>query len=855
MSENKTTFWKYLQKHDIEIPILQRDYAQGRPGQEYLRKNFLISLRNALNGTLPYNQKELKLDFVYGANEDDTMQPLDGQQRLTTLWLLHWYIALRAGQLEKAEAVLKKFTYETRMSSREFCKKLCNSHNFKDWKHDSDIKTYIETQTWFYTDWLKDPTIAAMLLMLTGTNISLEDVDQKDEQETIEKNALSDGIEKCFNNAVQQDFENYWNILISDHCPIFFYHLPLKDFGLSDDLYIKMNARGKQLTAFENFKADLIGYIRYREKEKVEGLSIAKADHDEDWKSLLDVSSGIPINLDTSWTSIFWNNRSSLNSIDDIYFAFLSRFFWNSLFVAKKEGKYILKVGKGTTEIGTESNTIENENMSYRYLNDDIASKYADLSPYRFYDGEIPFSTFTDLEKVLDRYAEMLKLYSKEYTIPGVSWENDKPFEFIPRYLNRSEIDDNVEISVLTQQQRVLFYAVVKYLLDGEADNISLKRWMRVVYNLISGTDNNNRVNLRTPALVRNAIEIIQTLDSHNVLECLYDTDIIDNPNDIEKRLNSEIEKARQILTKDDNCRYRIREYEGPIKSGGKTLSTWEEIITDAEAFSFFRGYIRFLYQDADGKVNWDDFDIKYSFARCYFRENLDSNDKALNPEYDNEGLLQSLFSNITPDLFQTQIWYLRRYTFRNDVSSWRYYLENEKLAAPLHTLLMGDNSVKILKDSDNPNTNEHILKLLSNTTLLAHVLNKLGNGWIRDYHNHYAIYPSGPGVFLNAKRRDSFLSTFDIFVADDFRVEGTNLFQGSDINFVYKGKNYQWYRDNRIYLMKDEDPFIYDYYTAETENGENKEYYFFETSDMDEVTIKNRLEQLVQFRSSLLLN
>ena len=32
--------------------------------------------------------------------------------------------------------------------------------------------------------------------------------------------------------------------------------------GLSDDLYIKMNARGKQLTDFENFKADLVGYIK-----------------------------------------------------------------------------------------------------------------------------------------------------------------------------------------------------------------------------------------------------------------------------------------------------------------------------------------------------------------------------------------------------------------------------------------------------------------------------------------------------------------------------------------------------------------------------------------------------------------
>lgn len=35
---------------------------------------------------------------------------------------------------------------------------------------------------------------------------------------------------------------------------------------LSDDLYIKMNARGKRLTDFENFKADLIGWMPEGEK-------------------------------------------------------------------------------------------------------------------------------------------------------------------------------------------------------------------------------------------------------------------------------------------------------------------------------------------------------------------------------------------------------------------------------------------------------------------------------------------------------------------------------------------------------------------------------------------------------------
>ena len=40
-----TTFWKYLKDNNIVIPIIQRDYAQGRIGKEYLRENFDSLLR------------------------------------------------------------------------------------------------------------------------------------------------------------------------------------------------------------------------------------------------------------------------------------------------------------------------------------------------------------------------------------------------------------------------------------------------------------------------------------------------------------------------------------------------------------------------------------------------------------------------------------------------------------------------------------------------------------------------------------------------------------------------------------------------------------------------------------------
>ena len=71
-----------LQK--ITIPIIQRDYAQGRrdPDIDRVRSRFLDSLYRAVS------DEPITLDFVYGdIDENGVMTPLDGQQRLTTLFL------------------------------------------------------------------------------------------------------------------------------------------------------------------------------------------------------------------------------------------------------------------------------------------------------------------------------------------------------------------------------------------------------------------------------------------------------------------------------------------------------------------------------------------------------------------------------------------------------------------------------------------------------------------------------------------------------------------------------------------------------------------------------------------------
>lgn len=656
---SKTTFWNYLKNNNIEIPIIQRDYAQGRLGKENLRKTFLGDLKKALDNEPPYKDSEMKLDFVYGSTEYNRLNPLDGQQRLTTLWLLHWFIALRAGMLNEENcAILRKFTYETRISSREFCQNLCIPRNFEHY-HGYNIVGFITKQTWFYSAWKQDPTIQSMLRMLSGTKIA----DKKGDD-------IVDGIEELFacpslcdldsdRCALMKKFDIYWNRLTKESlCPIVFYNLPLHDFGLSDDLYIKMNARGKQLTSFENFKADLIGYIQKRAEEET---------HDDkqinEWERLLDSQSGIPIKFDTDWTDIFWGNRSigikdkdgklvKSNQIDEIFFAFLNRFFWNELFIAKKMDNpslFILEIGKSD-----EGTVQENENASYRYLNDssnrnpndyDTKIAYQGLDEYK-YDNGIPIDFFLKLQKVLNNYY----IFSKDCTIPSCQW--DGSFRFIPQYIE-DENSDNIEIknnanekilrvSTLNQVQRIVFFAICKYFDHDETvkdSEESMKRWIRVVWNLISGQGEDGRPQIRSAQAMRTAMLFISELNSHNVYYSLSEYDIQKLGNsDFDERCKEEINKAKQILDENGN----LRKYNGTRKKEYMTeYKTWEKIIIDAEQYAFFRGGIRFLFQNEEGSVDWTQFDLKWEHANIYFPPKA----FAMEEQFRNADLLKSMIS------------------------------------------------------------------------------------------------------------------------------------------------------------------------------------------------------------------
>lgn len=269
----------------VEIPIIQRDYAQGRKQSADVLDAFLASMRVALQGE---PGQALDLDFIYGTFEDDgrkVLSLLDGQQRLTTLFLLHWYLAMCEGQLEDFRTRWTKrgrsrFTYATRPSSLEFFDALAHAVVEPPGENSAwsgRLSAVLIDSNWFFLSWRSDPTVKACMT-------------------TLDAIAREFGITKGL----------YSRLIDEEQPPITFHFIDLERFGLTDDLYIKMNARGRPLTPFENFKAWLVGRVA-----------------NEPW------AKGFDLALDQKWMDLFWrlapkqNNAAVASAVDDLYLRFM----------------------------------------------------------------------------------------------------------------------------------------------------------------------------------------------------------------------------------------------------------------------------------------------------------------------------------------------------------------------------------------------------------------------------------------------------------------------------------------------------------------------------------------------------
>lgn len=260
----KYTFPKLLEQYDkILVPMIQRDYAQGRTDKKEtdVRNNLLTDIfsDNAVNFDLVFGSVEKRI--VDGV-EKNCFIPVDGQQRLTTLFLLYLY-GKKTKKLD-TELDLSKFSYDTRRAASDFCINITS----KDWSlsNGKKVSDVIKDSSWFMNYWEQDPTVEGMLNMLDAIH------------------------EKC------KEITDYPNL-----SKVTFFFFDLESNGLNENLYLKMNSRGKPLTAFENLKAKMEKIlpedVEFEDKCFPKCDASPKDNFKAKWKYF----------MDRNWTEAFWD--------------------------------------------------------------------------------------------------------------------------------------------------------------------------------------------------------------------------------------------------------------------------------------------------------------------------------------------------------------------------------------------------------------------------------------------------------------------------------------------------------------------------------------------------------------------
>lgn len=742
------SFWEMITSPNttICIPRIQRDYAQGRIGKELLRQRLLMSCKESLDNVRDHS-KNLLLDFVYGSKEENGIYyPLDGQQRLTTLWLLHWYIAFNADELnEETRNLLSNFSYETRRSSSDFCEFLCQLKYTSGVLSSKDLRTYISTQTKFSAKWMLDPTVSAMLNTLCGTNIT-------DDNDT----DIKDGLAEIFTGSTEEDFKRYFNILRSSDCPIKFYNLDMRgeNLPLSDDLYIKMNARGKQLSDWENFKADLLSFVDNKDELGAE--------------------------IDGCWTDLFWHKQSG-GQIDAILFAFINRYIFNE-FLCEKNIKGPLSKYSLYDLYGSSGN--------------DTSLRYKDFSRYSNKDvsADVTKRAIANLQRLMCRLSEFIQSDVQRFdllsSLTASGWpgrggdeQNSDKFNFFPIYTS----GEATNINKININQRLVFLAICRYFEKVEVDEFNddkFKDWVRFAWNIGEY--------IRTDAM-SNAFQLIDEKSEYCKDIILHlNTSTIDDKSFASEQIKEEIEKAQYIL---------------------KNPNKKDDILT-AERFRDLHGHIGFLFHDDKGVVSWKDFDDKFERLKELFAGSPeDSKEK-----FKQENILKIFLSFCHKDeqirSWTNHYSYIYDYTWEH----WKANFSHERYVVPTHMILTKQNGKDyedaIQQFEQGCDRQKAIYKILLETDLIEKVAVDLKGSYLREYGGKLCLYPSAEGINLECEHRDKILKELNdkkeiqLDAGVIFCQTSERLFcKGWDIEFIYKTYRFKWHRDNNkiIFLMTDE--------------------------------------------------
>lgn len=488
----------------VRIPKIQRDYAEGRDTEMIGRKR--RSLLNDMLDVIYGLRNDLSFDFIYGymiANgqtlivnslqdvqqySNIAFEPLDGQQRLTTLFLLYWLFN-RGTDIRNENHSL--FIYETRDTSEEFCHWLVkqdaktliagwqsivsgikkqNDQNKAKWNTEKNSKgvidpisnrlrfplarvpslfVYMQALESFKWDWHYDPNIYSMIIVLEST------------VQYILERGLSYHSGIVHNANLDKITFMLLDNLVCD----------------GDQLFEKMNARGKALTSFEILKSSL------EEEMELQGLPASNVHLTNNWRNA----------IDGDWIDYCWDNSDigdnpqlkTVRAVEMKLERLLIRVAGKSFFATNILGTPV------HNNDAINFTTMFMDSISKRESVNKVIDRYIEYARYERSVGSIIFSLM-DFQCIYD---DIQNLIYKDST----GWHDAS--SMLPQ-LNRSDSStllNEFMVDSPTHNTRVMVYAMFAYLRIVPASVIATNAqektnfidWMRFIRNVYN-SDNKN---------------------------------------------------------------------------------------------------------------------------------------------------------------------------------------------------------------------------------------------------------------------------------------------------------------------------------------------------------------------------
>jgi hypothetical protein len=362
---------------------------------------------------------------------------------------------------EEAQKYLSAFTYHTRVSSKRFCNSLIT--RLLPNTEDILLSQLIKDASWFMASWNNDPTIVSMLNML---------------------NTLQ---EENFDKTVS------WHNLVNGRSVTFDYiDIKSDEFKLTDELYIKMNSRGKPLTSFENFKAQFSSLLSSKTSDYLNETLIYQGAN-------VTYQQYFAFKIDSVWMDLFWKYRSKVNTtIDD---SFLNFIYYIAEFLHFKT-----HANATSTDLKRDFNLLakiftSKQNVLFLFDSLDFLSDLISIDTF-FKDIFSEISTFD-------------------------TYHND--------YFLRSISNTGFEV-----KDKIIFYSILEYCIktNTKVADDELKHFIRIVRNLLLAVRQQNQskrieytTNLRLPnaseycKFIAGLINLLTTTSQKNVYETFANND------------------------------------------------------------------------------------------------------------------------------------------------------------------------------------------------------------------------------------------------------------------------------------------------------------------------------------------